>query len=325
MANDLELKKGNNLIHRLFYWSYSQGYMLSKAKLSAVLVFIFLVVLWAFAGAPLIFIPLSVLFSGITFLIGYAFHIAFSKPPAAKIRNNDYGFFKDLVNLLFFWQDNDGNYTLSKTKLISALVFIAMFFVGLSAPAGISLFAGIMFGVIFEIPVFAIGTAAHKYISNRTPQKLPDKQEKPKTVEKVKEISQKTAVIPEYLQYQMQLDELNAEFTKKEKATRIIIENRFQPPQLTYTRFISGVDKSAELFNKNIESAFTMIHLAVEYSPRIAGEVESRIDILKGIIDKMDKLSNELVLNDDLTKDDDVEDLINQMDNLIKSVKDYDQ
>ena len=68
-----------------------------------------------------------------------------------------------------------------------------------------------------------------------------------------------------------------------------------------------------------------MIHLAVEYSPRIAGEVESRIDILKGIIDKMDKLSNELVLNDDLTKDDDVEDLINQMDNLIKSVKDYDQ
>jgi hypothetical protein len=35
-------------------------------------------------------------------------------------------------------------------------------------------------------------------------------------------------------------------------------------------------------------------------------------------------LSNELVLNDDLSKKEDVDNLINEMDDLIQSVKNYD-
>jgi hypothetical protein len=84
------------------------------------------------------------------------------------------------------------------------------------------------------------------------------------------------------------------------------------------------VDKSAELFKKNMDSAYTMINLASEYSPRIAGEVESKIDILKAIIQKLDDLSNELVLNEDLSKKEDVDNLISEMDDLIQSVKNYD-
>lgn len=68
-----------------------------------------------------------------------------------------------------------------------------------------------------------------------------------------------------------------------------------------------------------------MINLADEYSPRIASEVESKIDILKSIIENLDDLSNELILNNNLSNKDDVDNLINDMDNLIDSVKDYEQ
>lgn len=68
-----------------------------------------------------------------------------------------------------------------------------------------------------------------------------------------------------------------------------------------------------------------MINLADEYSPRIVSEVESKIDILKSIIENLDDLSNELILNNNLSNKDDVDNLINDMDNLIDSVKDYEQ
>ena len=67
-----------------------------------------------------------------------------------------------------------------------------------------------------------------------------------------------------------------------------------------------------------------MISLADEYSPRIASEIESKIEILNEITEKLDSLSNELIVNDNITTKEDVDDLIGEMDNLIKSVKDYD-
>ena len=164
--------------------------------------------------------------------------------------------------------------------------------------------------------------------ANKTKKPLPPKAPVKEVKQtKVKEIdtSNDRYVIPEYLEYQMQLDELNSKFASKEKSTRDLIAKRFEPPQLTYTRFISGVDKSAELFKSNSESAYTMISLTSEYSPRIAGEIEKKIDILKKIVEKLDSLSNELILNDDISdKKEDVDTIIEDMDNLIDSVKDYD-
>ena len=66
-----------------------------------------------------------------------------------------------------------------------------------------------------------------------------------------------------------------------------------------------------------------MISLADEYSPRIASEIEAKIEILKAIIDKMDGLSSELIVSDNITTKEDVDDLIGEMDNLIDSVRDY--
>ena len=102
-----------------------------------------------------------------------------------------------------------------------------------------------------------------------------------------------------------------------------MIAKRFEPPQLTYTRFITGVDKSAKLFEKHRDSAYTMISLADEYSPRIASEIEAKIDIMKAITDKMDDLSSELIVSGNVTTTEDVDNLVADMDDLIDSVRDY--
>lgn len=325
MSNEVALKENRDLIHKLFYWSYPEGNVLSKTKLASIAVFLFLFIIWTFAGTTLIYIPLSVFFAGITFLLGLAFHKMVAKPSALQIKNNDLGLVEDIKNLLFFWQDKNGNYIPSKTKIISFLVFVVMFILEVFTAKQYVLFVSIVFGLVFEIPAFMVGFAIHKLTFKDVPKKeLPKRNEKPKPVQKVAEIPQKPQVIPEYLNYQIELDRLNSNFIKKEKSTRSLIEKRFEPPQLTYNRFIGGVDKSEELFKKNMDSAYTMINLASEYSPRIAGEVESKIDILKAIIQKLDDLSNELVLNEDLSKKEDIDNLISEMDDLIQSVKNYD-
>ncbi len=325
MSNEVALKNDNGWIHRLFYWTYDEGYVLSKSKLASVSVFLYLFLLWAFAGENLIFIVLSLMFGLLTFLIGFLFHHFLPKPSEAKIKNNDNGLITDILHLLFFWQDNNGNYRPSKTKIISIAVFAVVFSWGVFYIKIFNVFSSVIFALLIEIPIFAVGSGIHKLTSKPAPKKeLPPKKEEPKEVEQVREIPIKATIVPEYFDYQVQLDNLNSKFAKKEKSTRQLIEKRFQPPQLTYTRFIGGVDRSSELFKRNIESAYRMINLADEYSPRIASEIESKIKISREIIDKLDALSNELLLNENLSKDEDVDELIDEMDNLIRSVKNYD-
>ena len=315
----------DTMIHKVFYWNYDNRYVLSKSKITTIGVFIMFSVFALISGAPIGILFFAVIFSALMFMFCFALHKIAGPPSPEKLKHNDYGLVQDFINLLFFWQNREGGYALSKTKIISHLIFLAFFGIGLFMPMT-NLFISIMFGLIFEVPAFVLGYGIHK-LTNPNPQAKPKeikpKKEKPlpKVTPKV-EIPKKQA-ISEYIDYQFRLDELNSKFRTKEKSTRNLIEKRFEPPQLTYTRFIGVVDKSSELFKKHSDSAYTMIELADEYSPRIAKEIEGKIGILESIIDKMDGLSNELIISNDLLKQDDVDDLIGQMDDLIKSVKDY--
>lgn len=315
----------NTVTHKLLYWEYDGHYVLSKSKVTSIAVFLMFSLIAIPSGAPGGILFFAFIFAALTYVLGFAIHKIIGRPLSAKITHNDYGLASDLAHLLFFWQNNEGEYVLSKTKIISSLIFILFFAVGLTSPAG-SLFVGVLVGIIFGIPAFLVGFGVHK-LTNPNPQAKVKKVEPKKETKKVEapkkpKVETKKPISP-YIDYQIQLDELNTKFNIKEKSARNIIEKRFQPPQITYTRFINGVEKSAQLFKKNSDSAYTMIELADEYSPRIAEEIESKIDILKSIINKMDKLSNELILNEDETEKDDVENLITEMDDLIKSVKDY--
>lgn len=59
--------------------------------------------------------------------------------------------------------------------------------------------------------------------------------------------------------------------------------------------------------------------------PELQGKLKSKITILDEINDKLDALSNELVLNENLSNKEDVDNLIGEMDDLINSVKSYSQ
>lgn len=318
------VKKDNSIAHLLFYEYYDGYYVISKAKVISIIVFLIFSLIVLVPPYSLDVIVFAAILGVFIYQLGKYIRNIIGDPSNAIIANNDYGLGIDLGHLLFFWQNKQGEYALSKTKIISHIVFILFFIMSFTTDVP-SLFAAVVFGVIFEIPAFLIGYGIHKF-TNPNPEASPKKAEAKKEAFTQKpEFQPKKEIIPEYSQYKKQLDDLNHKFKLKDEYVRNLIEKRFEPPQLTYTRFIGGVDKSEVMFNRNLKSALTMIELADEYSARIAGEIKSKITILDEINDKLDALSNELVLNENLSNKEDVDNLIGEMDDLINSVKSYSQ
>ena len=85
---------------------------------------------------------------------------------------------------MFFWQTRNGGYVLSKTKIISFIVFLFGLAVGLVTYNTMVLFTAIILGLILEIPTLAIGFALHKLIGRDSdvkpelPKKKPKKEKK---------------------------------------------------------------------------------------------------------------------------------------------------
>ncbi|MBR3139467.1 MAG: hypothetical protein IKF11_01180 [Methanobrevibacter sp.] len=126
--------------------------------------------------------------------------------------------------------------------------------------------------------------------------------------------------------YKSQIKDLKKLYEFKETNVRQLIEKRFEPPQITHARFISTVDNCTELFNNQVDVALNMMDLATEHTPEIDREIESKIDVLKSLIEKIDALSNELILNigeSESQTDDNVKSIIEDMENLIDSVDEY--
>lgn len=125
--------------------------------------------------------------------------------------------------------------------------------------------------------------------------------------------------------YVDEVDELKAVFDEKEDTVRNLIAKRFEPPQLTYDRFMTVIDKSHDLFYHEADGALNIAKYAVEDTPRVESELETKIDTLKSIINQIEDLTNEIVINisSDENSGEDVKTLIDDMENLIDSVKDY--
>ncbi len=316
------------LVHKLFYWNYDGYYMLSKSKLAGIASFLGFASMVFLAGAPISMFLFGAIIGALVFLLGIGLHNLVSKPSKAKLEYNDYGFITDLKHFLLFWQDKKtGQYVLSKTKVISHLVFMLFAIIASFMPLGLNVFSIILFGLFFEVPAFLIGTGVHKITKPFTPQ--PEREiSRPKQIPKSKPVVEKPIDAPVdvelYSGYKNQIERLVEEYNVKEKHTRDLIAKRFEPPQLTYTRFIGVVDKSTQMFTHQADSALTMINLANEYSVKIEEEIKSKISIMKDITSKLDDLTNELVLTIDKSDDEDINNLFDDMSNLIKSVSDYD-
>lgn len=234
---------------------------------------------------------------------------------------------------------------ISKTKVISILVFIIFFIWPLHdflfdprysyLGIGSAVLAAIFIGLIFSVPTFIIGFIISKIIgkTNKSSQTIDtsstniNSQNKlagidtniQSNVKPIKTNSNNANPHPNLLK----INELKNEFDEKELATKELIKTKFKPPQITYNRFIAVVDNCSKIFNEQYNSALNLINLSNNNSEKVDEEINSKINILQSLIDKLSDLSNELLINISKTKDDDIDHVLNDMENLISSINDY--
>ncbi len=328
----LEVRKPGNpsILHKLLYWEYDGAYVIAKSKVASIVVFVFFLSFALTIGDVLSAIAMALAVAILVFIVAYLFHYFSGKPNDAVLLNNDYGILKDLKHFFFYWQNkHTGEFVLAKTKIITIAIF-AIFFLSDKMVPNSNLFSMFVIGFLFSIPSFAVGFLIHQLTNpNPTnPKKIESK--KPKEIKQTEKIDAKSEVpklekklIPAFENYKAKIKSLQVEFDAKEEVARELIEKRFHPPQLTYTRFITLVDKSKNLFDKEADGALTILNLATEDSPRVDSEIKSKIHILKEIISKIDDLTNELVLTMDSSDDENVDVLIDDMEDLIGSIKNY--
>lgn len=131
--------------------------------------------------------------------------------------------------------------------------------------------------------------------------------------------------VESFKKYEKEVNNLKVLFDVKEHVVRDLIKQRFEPPQITYDKFISMIDSCRKLFYEQADSTLNIIKLAVEDTPRIEDEIKNRIDVMKNIINQIEELTNELVINinSEDGSQEEVKNLIDDMENLIGSVKEY--
>lgn len=314
--NEIKLHD-NSLKYQLFYWKQGSYYVLSKTKVAAIVAFAFFAASLATSsiiGAILI----SPIIAALTYVVGFSVHKVLNRDNLSQtlLENNDFGLVNDLKHLFFYWQiKSTGQYVPSKTKTITVLLF--MLFAAIAAAFNpSSLIAVGIFSVICSIPTFTAGYAVHRLTTADPIAKVLDSS-KPK-------VEQVRAPANTYHEYTAKLNELKHVFDHKESNVRNLIDKRFEPPQLTNTRFMNSVDNCSELFNTQADEIESIIDLAGDLTPRIKEEIQNKFDIMESMIDKLNQLANELIISIEEDKDGfDVENHVSEMENIIKSVKEY--
>ena len=138
----------------------------------------------------------------------------------------------------------------------------------------------------------------------------------------------KTATIKQdYTFYKNRVKSLRETYETKEAKVMELLEKKFPAGQISYYRFKDEVDNCRVSFFKEADSAQNMIDLSDEYSDKIASELKNKIKTLESIIGKLNDLQSELIISisnaDDDDGDEEIKNLIDEMNDLIDSVKDY--
>lgn len=130
-------------------------------------------------------------------------------------------------------------------------------------------------------------------------------------------------VIKTLSQYESTIKQINEEYNLKQARAKELVDKLFDPSHMSYSKFTSAIEKSNQLFANQLKITQKMMEL--EDSELVNGQIEEKINILNAFVDKMEELINELVIQLSSNKKDneDINNLFNDMDDLIDSVKDY--
>lgn len=125
--------------------------------------------------------------------------------------------------------------------------------------------------------------------------------------------------------YGEKIIELENEYKIKQSRAQELVEKLFEPNHLAYERFNNSIKKSNNLFDIQVGIAKKMVEMDADDNPFVVKELEGKIKTLETFIDKMEDLTSELIIHLSSNKkdNDDINNLFNDMDDLINSVKDY--
>lgn len=126
-------------------------------------------------------------------------------------------------------------------------------------------------------------------------------------------------------EYDSKITQLEQEYDIKQKRARELVEKEFDSNHFTYERFNESITKSNNLFDIQVGIARKMLELDPSKNPFVIRELDGKIKTLEAFIDKMEELTNELIIHLSSNKkdNDDINNLFKDMDDLINSVKDY--
>lgn len=123
--------------------------------------------------------------------------------------------------------------------------------------------------------------------------------------------------------YEAKIKKIEQEYDSKQVKAKELVDKLFDPSHMSYSKFASAIEKSNQLFANQLKITQKMMEL--DSSDVVNRQIEDKINVLNAFVDKMEDLINELVIQLSSNKhdNDDINNLFNDMDDLIDSVKDY--
>ena len=138
-------------------------------------------------------------------------------------------------------------------------------------------------------------------------------------------ISQPGDVTQSKTGYGDEISKIENEYNLKQSQASELVDKLFTPSDMAYEKFTSAIKKSNQIFNNQLSVVKKMDELDFDGNELVEKEIESKLKTLDKFIDKIDSLINELVIHISSNKkdDDEVNNLFEDMDDLIDSVKNY--
>ena len=306
------------LREKLFYWKSDEGIRFSKSKFFSILIFfdIFASRIYYTGDWGMAF-SVALVASFFAFLIGCKIHKSIKDDYAGS-----FGLADDIKHLFFYWQDPNG-FALSKTKIISLAVYLISVVLFCSYYGLDDIPLNLNMGIFFAVLAFLVGRSIHS-VKKENSADEPPKVIPAKTKKKEKAVSNEGTA--GYSRYRWRIAILEKEYSVKDRQARQLVEMAFEPPQLTYDRFIAHLDRCRKLFDNQIDAVRTLSEIAGRNTEAFDGEITQMMDTAKSIIDKIDSLNTELAIAVARSKsdDDDIGKLFEEMESLTDSLKDYD-
>ena len=147
--------------------------------------------------------------------------------------------------------------------------------------------------------------------------------------------------------YEKQVQELENIYQLKEKIAIEQIKKHFSPKEITYDRFIEALSSCKQTFYKQVESAHNILNIATDtlekldlenidlttwntiaantgHTKKVDEELKKRLNTIKSIMEQINELTHEFAINSGKESySGEIEDLLNEMEKLIDSVKEY--